>query len=101
MWSGGAVDWDYYPYYGGGAYRRLGGGCEAGRYSEKGSVKRIVIGLVLISVLGSAARAVERPNVLFLAVDDLRDWVGFLDGYGGEVHTPNLDRLGGAGDGVL
>lgn len=60
-------------------------------------MKRIVIGLVLISVLGSAARAVERPNVLFLAVDDLRDWVGFLDGYGGEVHTPNLDRLAARG----
>lgn len=35
----------------------------------------------------------ERPNVLFIAVDDLNDWVGFMGGYPGEVHTPNLDRL--------
>jgi len=33
-----------------------------------------------------------RPNVLFIAVDDLNDWVGVLDGYPG-VQTPNLDKL--------
>ncbi len=33
-----------------------------------------------------------RPNVLFLAVDDMNDWVGCLRGYPG-VHTPNIDRL--------
>ncbi len=32
-------------------------------------------------------------NVLFISVDDLNDWVGHLDGYPGEVHTPNIDRL--------
>ena len=48
--------------------------------------------------IGSAGPAsAERPNVLFIAIDDLRDWVGFLDGYGGEVHTPNLDRLAARG----
>ena len=39
------------------------------------------------------------PNVLFLATDDLRDWVGCLEGYDGEVYTPNIDRL--AKQGVL
>ncbi len=34
-----------------------------------------------------------RPNVLFLAVDDMRDWVNCLGGYEGAVHTPNIDRL--------
>lgn len=38
----------------------------------------------------------QRPNVLFIAVDDLNDWVGTLDGYEG-VQTPNLDRLAGRG----
>lgn len=33
-----------------------------------------------------------RPNVLFIAVDDLNDWIGTLGGYPG-VQTPNLDRL--------
>ncbi|MCB1021664.1 MAG: sulfatase [Bryobacterales bacterium] len=39
----------------------------------------------------------KRPNVLFLAADDLRDWTGFLGGYEGRVHTPNLDRLAARG----
>ncbi|GIT04684.1 MAG: hypothetical protein CM1200mP29_00950 [Verrucomicrobiota bacterium] len=34
-----------------------------------------------------------KPNVLFLAVDDMKDWVGCLGGYEGKVHTPNIDRL--------
>jgi arylsulfatase A-like enzyme len=33
-----------------------------------------------------------RPNVLFIAVDDLNDWVGFLGGHP-QVKTPNMDRL--------
>jgi len=34
-----------------------------------------------------------RPNILFLSVDDMKDWVGCLDGYGGIVHTPHIDQL--------
>ena len=34
------------------------------------------------------------PNILFIAVDDLNDWVGFLNGHPGmKIHTPNLDRF--------
>src|SRR5205085_12516680 len=32
------------------------------------------------------------PNVLFIAVDDMNDWVGCLGGYEG-IHTPHIDRL--------
>ncbi|MGI9469250.1 MAG: sulfatase [Rubripirellula sp.] len=32
------------------------------------------------------------PNVLFLAIDDLNDWIGALGGHP-QVRTPNLDRL--------
>lgn len=36
----------------------------------------------------------ESPNVLFISMDDLNDWVGYLGGHSGmEIHTPNLDRL--------
>ncbi|OHB72626.1 MAG: iduronate-2-sulfatase [Planctomycetes bacterium RBG_13_63_9] len=38
----------------------------------------------------------EKPNVLFIAVDDLNDWTGRLGGYP-RVKTPNLDRLAGRG----
>ena len=34
----------------------------------------------------------NRPNVLFIAVDDLNDWVGCLGG-NPDAQTPNLDRL--------
>jgi arylsulfatase A-like enzyme len=39
------------------------------------------------------AREAKRLNVLFLAVDDMKDWVNCLGGYEGTVHTPNIDRL--------
>src|SRR6188768_3396415 len=34
----------------------------------------------------------SHPNVPFIAVDDLNDWIGPLDGYKG-VKTPNIDKL--------
>ena len=34
----------------------------------------------------------SRPNVLFIGVDDLRDWVGHLSGHP-NAKTPNIDRL--------
>src|SRR4051794_9926557 len=36
--------------------------------------------------------ATRRPNVLFLAVDDLNDWVGCLGGHP-QARTPHIDRL--------
>lgn len=38
----------------------------------------------------------EKPNVLFIAVDDLNHWVGFM-GRNAQTKTPNLDRLAGRG----
>lgn len=40
--------------------------------------------------------ATGRPNVLFIAVDDLNDWIHCLGGREG-VHTPNIDRLAARG----
>src|SRR4051794_11180041 len=39
-----------------------------------------------------AAETPKRPNVLFIAVDDLNHWVGHL-GRNPQARTPNLDRL--------
>src|SRR4051812_36167597 len=36
--------------------------------------------------------AAAKPNVLFIAIDDLNHWVGHL-GRNKQVKTPNLDRL--------
>jgi len=38
----------------------------------------------------------RRPNVLFIAVDDLNDWVGCLGGHP-QSHTPNIDALAESG----
>ncbi len=40
--------------------------------------------------------AQNKPNVLFIAVDDLNDWVGCLKGHP-QVQTPNIDRLAAMG----
>ena len=50
-----------------------------------------------VCLMGSAcatpvAQADARPNVLFIAVDDLNDWVGYLGGHP-QGRTPNLDAL--------
>ena len=43
-----------------------------------------------------AQESPTRPNVLFIAVDDLNHWVGHLDGHPG-TQTPNIDRLASQG----
>ena len=52
--------------------------------------------LSFASSAGAVAQG-EPPNVLFLAVDDMKDWVNCLGGYEGTVHTPNIDRLASRG----
>ncbi len=46
--------------------------------------------LLFSETLGAETQA--RPNVLFIAVDDLNHWVGYL-GRNKQTITPNLDRL--------
>src|SRR3954447_14451581 len=41
---------------------------------------------------GSSVVAADRPNVLFIVIDDLNDWVGCLHGHP-QVRTPNIDAL--------
>ena len=40
--------------------------------------------------------ATEKPNVLFICMDDLNDWVGCMGGHP-QARTPNLDRLAESG----
>jgi arylsulfatase A-like enzyme len=39
----------------------------------------------------------QRPNVLFIAIDDLRDWVGYFQ-HNLQAKTPNLDRFSKMGE---
>src|SRR5687768_10014540 len=46
--------------------------------------------LVLAPTINAAST--QKPNVLFIAVDDLNDWIGCLGGHP-QAKTPNIDRL--------
>ena len=54
-------------------------------------------GLAAFSVAhGAEGKLPTKPNVLFIAIDDLRDWVHYL-GVNEQVKTPHLDRLAARG----
>jgi arylsulfatase A-like enzyme len=55
----------------------------------------ICIGLGLVDST-NIALASEKPNVLFIAIDDLNHWVGHL-GRNAQTKTPNIDRLASEG----
>ncbi|MEO1524959.1 MAG: sulfatase-like hydrolase/transferase, partial [Planctomycetota bacterium] len=50
---------------------------------------------VAMIVLGGSTQA-EKPNVLFIAIDDLNTWVGCMNGHP-NAKTPNIDRLAARG----
>jgi len=59
------------------------------------------LGPILIVVSLAVAASVpaddaRKPNVLFISVDDLNDWIGCLGGHP-QAKTPNLDRLAASG----
>lgn len=43
-------------------------------------------------VFPTPVNSAERPNILFIGVDDLNDWIGCLNGHP-QARTPNIDRL--------
>ena len=48
--------------------------------------------MILIGISNAEIAEEPRPNIVFIAIDDLNDWVGCLGG-NPDVKTPNLDRL--------
>ncbi|HEX3870919.1 MAG TPA: sulfatase [Pirellulales bacterium] len=67
------------------------------------SLPRYFIVLLAFAIFGlasnqgpSAACGADKPNVLFIAVDDLNDWVGCLGG-NPQARTPNIDALAARG----
>ena len=61
---------------------------------------RFTVAACALAVFCSVAAAADgpkgKPNVLFIAIDDLRDWVGYL-GRNPQTSTPNIDKLASEG----
>ena len=66
----------------------------------KSNSSAVVVFLSLLFFFSSCAQKITKAstttrkkyNVLFIAVDDLNDWVGFMDG-NPQTLTPNMDKL--------
>ncbi len=58
-------------------------------------MRSLLCPFVLVVALTGHATA-EKPNVLFLAVDDMNDWIGCLETTPSAI-TPNIDRLAARG----
>jgi arylsulfatase A-like enzyme len=67
----------------------------ARRTSRPGLIAVSLLAILAATARGQAERP-ARPNVLFVAIDDLNDWTGFLGGQPG-ARTPNLDKLAARG----
>jgi len=58
--------------------------------------------LMLVSLVVMSSCSVQstnpddRPNFVFIAIDDLNDWVGYMGGHP-QARTPNLDALASSG----
>jgi hypothetical protein len=60
---------------------------------------KLALVTLLVAVTCFASRAAvanEKPNVLFISVDDLNDQIGCLGGHP-QARTPNIDRLAASG----
>ncbi|MEO1528916.1 MAG: sulfatase [Planctomycetota bacterium] len=61
---------------------------------------RLLVFSLLFLLFGRSALSeradAKQPDVLFIAVDDLNDWIGCLGGHP-QARTPNIDRLAGRG----
>ena len=67
---------------------------ERNRYSH--SVMKPLFVLCFTLLFLGSGRASEKPNILFIAIDDLNHWVGHL-GRNSQAKTPNIDRLAAKG----
>ena len=65
------------------------------RFSEM-----LLLGLFALAVIGAPfsvhGQNIESPDILFISIDDLNDWVSPLDGHPQAI-TPNMERLASRG----
>ena len=59
-------------------------------------VSTAVAVMILCTMVSCLSSEDEKPNVLLIAVDDLNDWLGCMDGHP-NAKTPNIDHLAARG----
>ena len=69
--------------------------------TRRNFLSKIGLGITGLSLAGCHDQTLKstvqgKSNVLFIAVDDLNDWIGCLGGHP-QVKTPNIDRLAASG----
>jgi len=52
--------------------------------------------VALVAVLSNTLEAADKPNILFIAIDDQNDWFGCLGGHP-QAKTPHIDKLAARG----
>ena len=62
------------------------------RFQVSVAATLIVVLALSFAQVSVAQTSSTKPNVLFIVIDDLNDWVGYLGG-NAQSPTPNLDRL--------
>ncbi len=56
----------------------------------------LCLSLLLLALSAAASAAAEKPNILFIAIDDQNDWIGCLGGHP-LIQTPHIDKLAARG----
>ncbi len=66
----------------------------SGLMNRRDFLKLTAAGVATLTLprIAYSAKAKNKPNVLFIAIDDLNDLIGCLGAHP-DVRTPNLDRL--------
>ena len=60
------------------------------------SVLVIVACMANVSVYGATEQKQKKPNILFIAIDDLNDWTDMLEG-NAQARTPQMDKFASKG----
>ncbi len=60
-------------------------------------IPTLALALSANNVATAASQDAKRPNILFITIDDMNDWAGYLEHSHPDTQTPNLDRLASRG----
>ncbi|WP_198416700.1 sulfatase [Marinilabilia rubra] len=62
--------------------------------------KMLFLAVIIVGINTLSVTAQDKPNVLFISIDDLNDWIGCFGG-NPQVKTPNLDKFHAEGGMVM